>query len=209
MLSQQQKRAWKNIQSSKSEQLIILEECITSTRDVIANDRVDWEKKRYQNSFDKYFRYVMIEGKLKIKQIFSLESITSIAQLIVIGYGGYLVVNGNLSIGILVVIYQLTLELLHSFVKVYNLIFSFSGKMASVENVSGWFNTQSKKSNSTKSVSTIKSLTVNSLSFSYNKGENYILKNLSLDLPIGKKIAVVGPSGSGKSTIGSLIQGLI
>ncbi|ATP39513.1 hypothetical protein CSE16_05295 [Solibacillus sp. R5-41] len=207
-LSNKQKKVWKDIQDKKSSLLIVLEECITSTRDVIANNRGDWENTRYQNSFIKYFKSVMLEGKLKIKMVFSLESITSIAQIIVIGYGGYLVVKGSMTIGLLVVIYQLTLELLHSFVKVYNLIFSFSGKMASVENISNWFNTKPNKTKNTKTISSIESLKINNISFRYNSGEKFILRNFSLDIPIGKKIAIVGPSGSGKSTIGSLLESL-
>lgn len=207
-ISNEQKTVSKDIQKKKSSLLIVLEECITSTRDVIANNRVDWEKKRYQNSFIQYFKSVMMEGKLKIKMVISLESITSIAQIIVIGYGGYLVFKGTMSIGLLVVIYQLTLELLHSFVKVYNLIFSFSGKMASVENISNWFNTKPKQRENTKTISSIESLTLKNISFRYNAEEKMILNNFSLDIPIGKKIALVGLSGSGKSTIGSLLERL-
>lgn len=207
-ISNEQKTVSKDIQKKKSFLLIVLEECITSTRDVIANNRVDWEKKRYQNSFIQYFKSVMMEGKLKIKMVISLESITSIAQIIVIGYGGYLVFKGTMSIGLLVVIYQLTLELLHSFVKVYNLIFSFSGKMASVENIRNWFNTKPKQRENTKTISSIESLTLKNISFRYNAEEKMILNNFSLDIPIGKKIALVGISGSGKSTIGSLLERL-
>ncbi|MEK4424928.1 ABC transporter ATP-binding protein [Solibacillus sp. FSL K6-1523] len=207
-LSKKQKEVWKDIQGKKSSLLIVLEECITSTRDVIANNRGDWEKTRYQNRFIQYFQSVMLEGKLKIKMVFSLESITSIAQIIVIGYGGYLVFKGAMSIGLLVVIYQLTLELLQSFVKVYNLIFSFSGKMASVENISNWFDANSKKTERTQTISSIESLTMNNISFRYNPDEKFILKDFSLNIPMGKKIAIVGPSGSGKSTIGSLLENL-
>jgi len=42
------------------------------------------------------------------------------------------------------------------------------------------------------------------VSFSYNSNRS-ILKNISLDIPAGKKIAIVGPSGAGKSTIGRLL----
>ena len=42
------------------------------------------------------------------------------------------------------------------------------------------------------------------VSFSYNDNRS-ILKNISLDVPAGKKIAIVGPSGAGKSTIGRLL----
>ena len=42
------------------------------------------------------------------------------------------------------------------------------------------------------------------VSFSYNENRK-ILKNISIDVPAGKKIAIVGPSGAGKSTIGRLL----
>ena len=42
------------------------------------------------------------------------------------------------------------------------------------------------------------------VSFSYDQ-KRPILKNLSIDIPAGQTIAIVGPSGSGKSTIGRLL----
>jgi ATP-binding cassette subfamily B protein len=42
------------------------------------------------------------------------------------------------------------------------------------------------------------------VSFSYNQNRS-ILKDISLEIPAGKKVAVVGPSGAGKSTIGRLL----
>lgn len=42
------------------------------------------------------------------------------------------------------------------------------------------------------------------VSFSYNQNRS-ILKDISLEIPAGKKVAIVGPSGSGKSTIGRLL----
>ena len=42
------------------------------------------------------------------------------------------------------------------------------------------------------------------VSFSYKKNRS-ILNNISLDIPAGKKVAILGPSGAGKSTIGRLL----
>ena len=44
----------------------------------------------------------------------------------------------------------------------------------------------------------------NKVSFSYNNNRK-ILKSVSLDIPSGKKVAIVGPYGAGKSTVGRLL----
>ncbi len=50
------------------------------------------------------------------------------------------------------------------------------------------------------------SLEIQNVSFSYGEGE--ILKNVSVSIPKGKKVAFVGASGSGKSTLLNLLLGL-
>lgn len=44
----------------------------------------------------------------------------------------------------------------------------------------------------------------NNVSFSYNKNRQ-IINDVTIDVPAGKKIAIVGPSGAGKSTISRLL----
>ncbi|PAF02861.1 peptidase domain-containing ABC transporter [Bacillus velezensis] len=46
------------------------------------------------------------------------------------------------------------------------------------------------------------------VSFSYTKHSPKVLKNISLEIREGQKIAIVGSSGSGKSTLSKLIMGL-
>jgi ATP-binding cassette subfamily C protein len=50
------------------------------------------------------------------------------------------------------------------------------------------------------------SVRLENLSFGYQK-EQMILKELTLEIEAGKRVAVVGPSGSGKSTLANLIAG--
>ncbi|PNH88358.1 ABC transporter ATP-binding protein [Vibrio diazotrophicus] len=50
-------------------------------------------------------------------------------------------------------------------------------------------------------------VTVSNVNFSYD-GENNVLKDLSLNIPSGKKVALVGASGGGKSTLIQLLIGV-
>lgn len=59
-----------------------------------------------------------------------------------------------------------------------------------------------------KEVTLEKRLQVKNLTFAYREGQN-IFEDMSIDLPIGKAIAVIGPSGSGKSTFLDLMLGLL
>ncbi len=62
------------------------------------------------------------------------------------------------------------------------------------------------KPNATKIDHFDKGIEFNNVSFSYKKGDDgYVLRNISLSIPKGKTIALVGQSGSGKTTLADMI----
>ncbi|MBZ2166318.1 ABC transporter ATP-binding protein [Methanobacterium spitsbergense] len=54
-----------------------------------------------------------------------------------------------------------------------------------------------------------KVIKLENISFTYLEEEQFFIKDLNLEIPVGKSIAIVGSSGAGKSTIADLIMGLI
>jgi len=52
-------------------------------------------------------------------------------------------------------------------------------------------------------------ITFENVNFSYHSDDHFILKDLNLEISVGRTIAIAGPSGVGKSTMADLIMGLI
>ena len=51
-------------------------------------------------------------------------------------------------------------------------------------------------------------LSLENISFSFNKNHQ-ILDNISLDIPKGQILGLLGPNGTGKSTLMNIISGII
>lgn len=180
-------------------------EGISSTREVIAFNRRNWEVERLDRSFTNYFRSVIHEGKLLNFQLVVSDPLKWIVNLTVLGYGGYSVILGVLSPGAFVVIYQLAGRLFESIQKMFSFLVGISGSMSSLERFRDAiqdFEEQSKEP--LVGIDTISSLRFENVSFNYDEGTDEVLKKVTFDLPIGKKIAFVGASGCGKSTIAQL-----
>lgn len=54
-----------------------------------------------------------------------------------------------------------------------------------------------------------KSIRVSNLSFKYPTGEDFVLKNISFEIPRNSSVALTGPSGAGKTTLADLILGAL
>jgi ABC-type multidrug transport system fused ATPase/permease subunit len=64
-------------------------------------------------------------------------------------------------------------------------------------------------SSRTKVLKLTKSIKLNNVSFYYPNAKYKVIKNINLNLPAFKKIAIIGPTGSGKTTILDIILGLL
>ena len=54
-----------------------------------------------------------------------------------------------------------------------------------------------------------KEIYIQNISYSFQKSEKEVLKDVSLTIPIGHSIGFVGPSGAGKSTLVNVIMGML
>lgn len=204
--SQKVKGAAKDVQAAKSNLVVHLDEGVSSTREVIAFHRIKWEKAIYDKVFKRYFKAIMREGKVVNFQLISSEPIKWGITVFILAYGGYLLLQGEMSVGVFIIIYQFSNQLLGQMQDLFNRAMSFSEAMSSVERLRTVLDAPTWSDGEKVLENRVNSIEFDDIQFKYDKNaEENILNNISLSIPIGQKSALVGGSGGGKSTIAQLL----
>ncbi|MDF2668805.1 MAG: hypothetical protein K0R67_1111 [Paenibacillus sp.] len=190
---------------ARSNFLVHMEEGVSSTREVIAFHREEWEQKKYNDNFAIFFDKAMKEGKLENRKLFWSDPLKWGATLIVLGYGSYAVMKGDLSIGMYIVIYQFTAQLMTAIHDLYGFAMEAQSRLAMVDRIRGIIKGPQIADGEIELQGPITSLELDQVSFRYSDDSKLVLDRLSLHIPIGQKVAFVGTSGGGKSTIAQLL----
>ncbi|MEE6146342.1 ABC transporter ATP-binding protein [Bacillus cereus] len=202
------RRISKIINRKQSKILVRLEECIASTREVLVFNRIKWEQQVLKKLFKQYHVHALKEEEIRSKQLIANESLKWGSSLIVIIVGVYKVHVGTMSVGALVVVYQLSLQLADAVKYMYDLIIKAVKRLPSVDNIRIEFDRNLLKESNENNTNFIRdevSISVENVCYKYPNNVSNSLKNISMKIQHGKKVAFVGTSGSGKSTLLKLL----
>lgn len=150
---------------------------------------------------------VFRKGLITNIQYFLKSSIKSIFAIIVIWIGSMEVLKGRLTIGELLTFNALLAYFFTPLENIVNLQPTIQTASVAAERLSQYLDLEVEKIKNESNKIYLPSLRYNiefqNVSFAYN--DNYVLKDICLNIPSGKKVAFVGESGSGKSTLAKLI----
>lgn len=195
--------------SKRDDYIVSIEEGISSTREVVANNREDWELKNLNKLFNEYFQKVRKQVNIMNKEFLCREQLRWGTIILVLGFGGIKVIQGEISLGMLVVVYQFSTQLLDAINNTCSFFLNLSSKKASIERVASVLDLEVMGDGKKSLKGPVKSIEFRNLEFKYdNEKDTPLLKKISLNFPMGKKIAVVGASGSGKTTFTYLLSRL-
>lgn len=155
-----------------------------------------------------HFKYVNISEKIgslpKLMANFNFK--------ILLVAGAFFVIKQKLTIGMIVsfnMFLKMITKPLNNFLQTNNTLQNMKTKIEHIEDVKnyGKHNKTTQKNVSTKPLNG--KIEIKNLNFSYFKNDpKPIIKNFSLIVEPGEKIAIIGPSGCGKTTIAKLLCGL-
>ncbi|MCJ7779968.1 MAG: ABC transporter ATP-binding protein/permease [Acidimicrobiia bacterium] len=120
-------------------------------------------------------------------------------------WGGFLVLDGALSVGLYSVMVFLTQRLLWPLTGLGQMFDLYQRAMASSKRIFGVLDTEPRLvDGSDEPGPLVGSLALNSVGFSYDDGYP-VLTDVTIDIPAGQTTAFVGPTGSGKTTLIKLL----
>ncbi|ADB14494.1 ABC transporter, ATP-binding protein [Gardnerella vaginalis 409-05] len=187
----------------------MVEENIEGNRVVKAFVREDYETKKFDKCNEDYFNRNITLAKNTQKYMPWLDGMGFVLELITVGFGGWLVLNGSMTLGTFVT-FNSFLWMLHMPVRMTGwLINDWQRFNAGCVNIRKLLTQESHIRHPKESDETVKirgKITFEHVDFSFpDDQDSPILKDIDLDIPAGSKLGILGETGSGKSTLVSLI----
>ena len=140
----------------------------------------------------------------------AIQYINKVASAAVLFFGAQAVISGELTVGSLIAFNMLMGQVTAPILRLSQLWQDFQQVKVSVERLGDVMNapTESRAMAQASLPPAKGAIQVRDLTFRYQPGGTEVLKSVSLNIPVGQVIGIVGPSGSGKSTFTKLLQRL-
>jgi ABC-type multidrug transport system fused ATPase/permease subunit len=199
----------KNLQEAVANSSIVVEETLSGVKTVKSFVRESFEVGRYTSSLDHALSFV--RARINAITVFMIVAmfIGFTAVCVVLAYGGYQVINGQMTAGDLTQFLLYLMLVAIGVGSLGSLWGDFAAGLGATERIFEILEKQSLEiTNGARPAQVIGKIEFKNVSFSYpTRKDIQVVKNLTFQIEPGQKVAFVGSSGAGKSTIASLISG--
>ena len=196
-------------QNKMGDLLSTIEETLSGLRIIKAFTAEDKVTEKFSNENNDYRRIMNSLMRRRVMAHPVSEFLGTIVIVIVLWYGGRLILSGesNLSGSSFMVYLVLFYSIINPAKAFSKAFFSIQKGLAAMERIDQILEAESTivdKADAKQVDKFEKAIEYRNVSFSYN-GEKKVLKNINLEIPKGKTVALVGQSGSGKTTFVDLL----
>ncbi|MBM7621773.1 ATP-binding cassette subfamily B protein/subfamily B ATP-binding cassette protein MsbA [Bacillus tianshenii] len=200
--------AFRGIRKSFGKLNTNVQENISGINTVKSLSREGYQIDKFNNSNVDYKDKFISTANVWAKYFPLMEFIGNACVVGLLGFGGYLVIDGQLSEGALVAFFSLVWYIVWPIANLGFVINQFSQAKASGERLLEILEAEEDIHDipGAKDVPNLNGhVTFENVTFSYPNEEKAALQNVSFDAPPGKQIGLIGATGSGKTSITQLI----
>lgn len=208
---------YKQLQAKLDRIALICREGLSGARVVRAFVREDHERERFAQAADDQAHTAIAVGKLSSILNPVTFLVMNLGVCAILWVGGIQVNVGELTQGQVMAFVNYMTQTLTSIVYVANLVVVFTKASASASRINEVLNcepsitdegNQSVALPKPGNVAPVPALSLSHASFSFGAGAANAVNDVTLELPLGKTLGIIGGTGSGKSTLVSLIPRL-
>lgn len=208
---------YRQLQAKLDRIALICREGLSGARVVRAFVREDHERERFAQAADDQANTAIAVGKLSSILNPVTFLVMNLGVCAILWVGGIQVNVGELTQGQVMAFVNYMTQTLTSIVYVANLVVVFTKASASASRINEVLNcepsitdegNQSVALPKPGNVAPVPALSLSHASFSFGAGAANAVNDVTLELPLGKTLGIIGGTGSGKSTLVSLISRL-
>jgi len=189
------------IRSSNSEMSLTVQENVSAVRLVRSFTNEEVEKKKFDSSNEKLKgSYInQVELSARFEAIFSM--IRQCAYIGSIAVGAVLVINGHLLVGYLVSCTEYVNRIMNFITMINNMFFQMQQQLVSGQKLMKFMEAKSQIPDGTEKVKETENIHISIKNASMVLDDRQMLTDISMDIPQGSRIGIVGGTGSGKSLL--------
>ena len=211
---------YKQLQAKLDRIALICREGLSGARVVRAFVREDHERERFAQAADDQAHVAIAVGKLSSILNPVTFLVMNLGVCAILWVGGIQVNVGELTQGQVMAFVNYMTQTLTSIVYVANLVVVFTKASASASRLNEVLNCEPSitdedsepvalpEPSATGNAAPVPALSLDHASFSFGAGAVNAVSDVTLELPLGKTLGIIGGTGSGKSTLVSLIPRL-
>lgn len=208
---------YKQLQAKLDHIALICREGLSGARVVRAFVREDHERERFAQAADDQANTAIAVGKLSSILNPVTFLVMNLGVCAILWVGGIQVNVGELTQGQVMAFVNYMTQTLTSIVYVANLVVVFTKASASASRINEVLNCEPSITDEDNepvalpepgNVAPVPALSLSHASFSFGAGAANAVNDVTLELPLGKTLGIIGGTGSGKSTLVSLIPRL-
>ena len=192
---------FRNIRACNSEMNLAVQENIEAVRLVRSFTNEPREKEKFDASNKKLREAYIRQVKLSANFEAVFSSIKQFAYIGSIGVSAVLVMTGHVTVGYLVACADYILKIMNYITMINNMMFQMQQQIVSGRKMMDFMNCETKIPDGEEIVETPPAPHIRFEHASMTLDDQVILKDITLDIPAGKKVGIVGGTGSGKSVL--------